>query len=336
MPAQTAFDPFLREQQLRAESVSWDTAYVRAARPGDIPLLDLTDWLQHGRTQDLQALSRQLRIACEEVGFFSIVGHGVDRSVIEAQFEQVRQFHAQPEEAKQSVRMDRAGWPHGGMGYLPMRNTKLPARDVVNVNEAFLVKADHRITLADNQWPNPSRLPHFRAATELYARSLLALGKRLLPVFADALEMPSDFFDAAFAEPSYRLRMTHYPPVDGHEFGINPHVDTTFMTILAQDSPGLAIYSERLSQWIAAPALDNAFVVNTGELLRQWTNDRFVSTKHFATNNTGQRSRYSIPFFFNANADYVMQCISSCTDADNPPRYAPVSYAGSQAVAQGE
>ena len=140
--------------------------------------------------------------------------------------------------------------------------------------------------------------------------------------------------------------MTHYPATnDGATkddttneggFGINPHVDASFCMILAQDRPGLAIYSERRQAWITVPVLSDAFVVNTGELLRQWTNDRFLSNKHFATNNTGSASRYSIPMFFNANSDYVMRCIASCCSDDNPPKYAPVFYSANQAVAQGE
>ena len=133
--------------------------------------------------------------------------------------------------------------------------------------------------------------------------------------------------------------MTHYPPVAGKpedEFGIAPHVDTTFCTILAQDSPGLTIYSERRQCWIKAPLLEDAFIINSGELLKIWTNHRFKSVKHFANNNTGDNSRYSIPFFLNANTDYAMTCIPSCCSEDNPPTYPSISYAQSQAVAQGE
>ena len=195
----------------------------------------------------------------------------------------------------------------------------------------------HKLTTI--QWPAEAVLPGFRDAVERYADALEALGKRLLPVFAGALEMPPGFFDEAFVDPLYRLRMTHYPPVGAEpadEFGIAPHVDTTFCTILAQDRPGLSIFSERRQQWIRAPLLEKAFIVNSGELLRQWSNDRFISVKHFANNNTGDRSRYSMPFFLNANSDYRMHCIPSCCDADNPPKYAPISYAESQGVVQGE
>lgn len=332
------YDPFAREAQLRAESARWNTNTVNDAQAGDIPVIDLKAYLA-GEPDALQTLSGQLRAACEQVGFFLLTGHDVDQALIEQTFAAVREFHAQPLPDKIAITMDRADWPHGGMGYLPMKNAKLPAREKVNFNEAFLIKSDHNIGLDENQWPHESLLPGFRAQVQTYADAMNKLGKQLLPIFARALEMPTNFFDEAFNQPLYRLRMTHYPSIDtapGEEFGINPHVDTTFFTILAQDSAGLTIFSEQRSIWLRVPAHKDAFVVNTGELLRQWTNDRFISVKHYANNNTSDSSRYSIPFFYNANPDYVMHCIDSCHGPDNPPKYAPVSYAASQAIAQGE
>ncbi len=235
--------------------------------------------------------------------------------------------------------MDRPEWAVCGVGYLPVKNRKLPARDKGNLNEAFVIKGDHKLSMDDNQWPNEESLPGFRKIVSDYANSMEKLGKQLLPIFATALGMAPDFFDEAFELPMYRLRMTHYPQISktgDDEFGIAPHVDTTFCTLLAQDQPGLTIFSERRKKWIKAPLLENAFIVNSGELLRQWTNDRFISVKHFANNNTGNTSRYSIPFFLNANTDFVMSCIPTCCGPDNPSRYPPISYAQSQAVAQGE
>jgi len=340
-PSQTSanFDPVIKEQQLRSESGTWDTSRVEDARPGDIPVIDLQAYFCNPDEAALTQLADQLRIACETVGFFSIVGHQVPASLINSMFEFARQFHALPLAEKQAIAMDRPDWPVGGMGYLPVKHRKLPARDKGNLNEAFIVKCDHKLTIDDNQWPSAASLPGFRDAVEGYAVALEELGKHLLPIFARALEMPSDFFDAAFVSPLYRLRMTHYPPqhdVPADEFGIAPHVDTTFCTILAQDRPGLTIFSERRQQWLRAPLLEDAFIVNSGELLRTWTNDRFISVKHFANNNTGRQSRYSIPFFLNANPDYRMTCIPSCRGPGNPAKYPPISYAESQAVVQGE
>ena len=82
--------------------------------------------------------------------------------------------------------------------------------------------------------------------------------------------------------------------------------------------------------------IENAFIVNTGELLKQWSNDYFISVKHFANNNTSDKPRYSVPFFFNASADYPMTCIDSCCSESNPASYPTMSYLESQSVVQGE
>ena len=333
------FDPEEKEKQLRQESNSWDTTKIEDARPGDIPVLDLGEYFESGTQTALRKIADELEAACEEVGFFSIVGHQISSEQISHMFETVRQFHALPFDIKEALLMDRPGWPVGGMGYMPVKNRKLPSRDKPNLNEAFIIKCDNVLGMDENQWPEESALPGFRETVERYANTLEALGRRLMPIYATALDMPATLFDEAFATPLYRLRMTHYPPLkleSDDDFGIAPHVDTTFCTILAQDQPGLSIYSERRQVWVNAPALEDAFIVNTGELLKQWTNDRFISVKHFANNNLGNQSRYSIPFFLNANPDYKMSCIESCCGPDNPPKYPPISYNESQATVQGE
>jgi len=337
--ASAKFDPVAKEQQLRSESDTWNTSRIEDAQTGDIPVIDLQALFCNPDEAALTQLAGELRDACESVGFFSIIGHQVPTSLINSMFDFAQKFHALPLAEKHAIAMDRPDWPVGGMGYLPVKHRKLPARDKGNLNEAFIVKCDHKLTMDDNQWPTGSSLPGFREVVEQYAVALEGLGKRLLPIFARALGMQADYFDAAFVAPLYRLRMTHYPPqyeVADDEFGIAPHVDTTFCTILAQDRPGLTIFSERRQQWIRAPLLEGAFIVNSGELLRTWTNDRFISVKHFANNNIGSESRYSIPFFLNANSDYRMSCVPSCCGPDNPAKYPPISYAESQAVVQGE
>lgn len=335
----TPYDPYERESQLRREATTWDTTRPEDAEEADIPSIDLTDYFATGSETALEKLAIEIRTACEKVGFFSIVGHQVPSNDVAELFDMVRRFHALPDATKHDLMMDRPGWPVGGMGYLPVGNHKLPARPTANLNETFIVKSDQGLTFDDNQWPDPRELEGFRERVEAYADQMERLGKRLVPLFAAALEMPTNFFDEAFTTPQYRLRMTHYPAIADQSasgFGISPHVDTTFCTILAQDRPGLTIFDERRSGWIKVPLLENAFIVNSGELLRQWTNDRFISVKHFANNNTGTDSRYSVPFFFNANSTYKMTCVPTCCGPDNPAKYPAISYAESQAVAQGE
>lgn len=338
-PSNTNFDASAKEQQLRSESEQWDTSTPEDALVDDIPTINLDAYFSSGSEKDLNDVAQQLKNACEQTGFFSIVGHHVPSEVIGKTFSQAREFHSSSDETKNAILMDRPGWPAGGMGYLPLNNRKLPARQTGNFNEAFIIKCDDKLGMSDNQWPDTHKLPGFREQIEQYAKHLEALGKRMLPIYARALGVSDNYFEEAFINPLYRLRMTHYPAVpsdDQGAYGIAPHVDTSFCTILAQDQPGLSVFSERRKVWVNAPVVQDSFIVNTGELLKHWTNDRFLSTRHFANNNTGVHSRYSIPFFFNANPNYVMHCVPTCFSDDNPAKYPPISYAQSQGVTQGE
>jgi isopenicillin N synthase-like dioxygenase len=332
------FDAVAKERALQAEASTWDTSLPIPADPGDIPVVDVEEWFRSAAPDALASAASALRIASEQVGFHQLVGHGIDPALTDEVFAMAERFHALPLEAKLSIRMDRPDWPIGGVGYLPVGERKLPRRDHGNLNEAFLIKSDERIGFEDNQWPEEQILPGFRRTVETYARQVEALSLRLLPVYAAALDLEPNYFDPAFDYPFWRLRLSHYPsdpPGPDGAFGIAPHVDTTVFTLLLQNGPGLTIYHEQRRRWIQVPVLDGAFVVNSGELLRQWTNDRFLSTRHFA-NNLSQGSRYSIPFFFNATADYEMACLPTCQGPGNPPKYPPVSYLTSQGVVQGE
>jgi isopenicillin N synthase-like dioxygenase len=333
------FDPLEKERQLQHESGAWDTSVVAPANAGDIPVIDVGRYFDTDSDEELEKVAVQLHDACTQVGFFSIVNHRLPIDSLLNVFDETRRFHDLPQATKNRLLMDRADWPVKGVGYLPVKNFKLPARNKGNLNDSFIVKRDHKSTLNDSQWPVESELPAFRKNIETYASHIEALAKRLLPIFARALKLDKAYFLAAFSQALYRLRMTRYPLVpdkDRDEFGIAPHVDTSFFTLLAQNSQGLVIYHEQRQCWIHAPVLENAFIVNTGELLKQWSNDYFISVKHFADNNTEQQMRYSVPFFFNANADYLMACLPSCCDDNNPAKYPAISYLQSQAIVQGE
>ena len=335
-----------REAHLQADAQSWDATRVEPAKPGDIPVINIS-----GADSDparMAAVVEQIGQACRHVGFYSLVGHGITPAAFDDVFASARRFHAQTLDTKMLLAMDQPGLP-SGVGYLPVQHRKLPRRAQGNANEAFIVKRDTGLSFDANPWPGEDALPGFRASIVKYAEALEALALRLLPFYAQALHMPADFFRPGFADPLLRLRLTHYPPshldaVADSEFGIAPHVDTTFFTLLAQDQPGLAVYSEDRECWIAVPKVEGALVVNTGELLKQWSNDEFISVKHFANNTPNsigdksgtEQSRYSVPLFFNATSSYPMTCVPSCCSSDRPPQYPAISYNQSQGVVQGE
>jgi isopenicillin N synthase-like dioxygenase len=156
-----------------------------------------------------------------------------------------------------------------------------------------------------------------------------ALGRSLLPLYATALDLVTDWFEDAFREPQYVLRCSHYPPHEPApgQFGIAPHTDSSFMTLLPQSGlPGLAVLSQS-GNWIEPPVINGSFVVNSGEMMKRWTNERFLATPHRVINRTPNADRYAAPFFFDCALDHHMECIPSCTDASNPPKYGTTSYA---------
>jgi isopenicillin N synthase-like dioxygenase len=328
-----------RAAALSQEATGWDPSSLTPASPDDIPVVDVEHYFATGDADERERLAEQIRFIGENIGFHCMIGHGIDTEMFESIFSAAEDFLTLPAEIKAEVTIDDPEAAAPGIGWLPLGERRLPERAKGNLNEAVLFKRDRSLQLADNPWLPESDLPGFRAAVEAYAAQIERVAMALLPIYAVALELSPDWFEPAFQSPFYRLRMTRYTDATDAEvdqFGIAPHVDTSFFTLLAQSAPGLAVYSEQRRVWLAAPMIPDALIVNTGELLKQWSNDRFVSVKHFVPPHRGERDRYSVPFFFNATADYPMECLPTCQSPDNPPLYPAVSYLQSQAAAQRE
>jgi isopenicillin N synthase-like dioxygenase len=302
----------------------------------EIPILDISD-VRAGQCGAIARAGRVLAKALEEVGFYYLMGHGVAARKVDAAFAVTREFHALPLDDKLRLRANRHN-----VGYMPVngyvsRSSRISTSNKPNLVEAFFVKRDlpldHPDVVADklfrgaNQWPE--ELPSFRPAVNAYCAAMEDLCKTMLPVYAAALDLPTDFFTQAFDDPQYSLRMSHYPPSehgDDDQFGVAPHTDSSFLTMLAQSQlPGLQIRQPN-GQWFGAPVVENAFVVNSGDMLRRWTNHRFLSTPHRVINATPGADRYAIPFFFDANIDYPMACLPTCSSAKYPARYEPTTY----------
>jgi isopenicillin N synthase-like dioxygenase len=305
------------------------------ADTGTIPVIDLGPYLA-GVPAAGDRTAQELRHALTEIGFYFIVNHGVPPGQIREVFRQAARFHAQPLEKKLEVKLDKHN-----VGYLPMRGDTLRTSTVAavtkpNLNEAFFaardLPSDHPDVLADrrfrsaNRWP--ADLPGFRDAVVDYCDRMERLVRKLVRLYARALDLPAEYFDRPFAEPQYKLRMTHYPPQAGtpeDKFGIAPHTDTSFLTLLApNDVPGLSIRTQG-GEWFAAAAIPDAFVINGGQLLQRWTNDFFLATPHRAVNHSGGE-RYALAFFCDANIDWPIEAVPTCIGPDRPPKYPPTFY----------
>jgi isopenicillin N synthase-like dioxygenase len=300
-----------------------------------IPVIDLGPYLT-GAPGAIDRAAGELRFALTEIGFYFIVNHGVPAAQIREVFRQAARFHAQPLQKKLAIKIDKHN-----VGYLPMRGDTLRTSVVAtvtkpNLNEALFVArdlaSDHPEVLADrrfrsaNRWP--SDLPGLREVVVRYCDTMERLAQKLVRLYARALDLPAEYFDLPFQEPQYKLRMTHYPhqadPPDD-EFGIAPHTDTSFLTLLAPNEvPGLSIRTQS-GKWIDAPAIPGAYVVNGGQLLQRWTNDFFLATPHRAVNRSGGE-RYALAFFCDANIDWPVAAVPSCVGPDKPPRYPTTNY----------
>jgi isopenicillin N synthase-like dioxygenase len=159
-------------------------------------------------------------------------------------------------------------------------------------------------------------------------RTLEPLCRRVVPLYALALEMPGDFFDDCFAEPHMILRMSRYPVIDGEDetrASLVPHTDSGFMTLLPPNRvPGFSILLLN-GCWIDAPGVVGAYVVNGGNILHRWTNERFLSTPHRVRNISGQ-VRHAIPVFCDPDHETTIECLPSCRTAGNPPKYPPIRF----------
>ena len=300
----------------------------------EIPFLDLGPCFA-GAPGARERTARELRHALEEVGFFIIVNHGVPRALIEATFAEARRFHDLPLEAKMAVRMNEHNNGYMSMGRYAVWTSDVNTNDQPDLNEAFFIKRERaaddpllrsgRRFVGPNRWPEG--LPGFREAVLAYTDAVDALGRRLLPACAVALDLPPDSFDAAFAESQFSFRLSHYPPVQAapNQFGIAPHTDANFLTFLAQtEIPGLEV---RLPDggWLPVPYVPDSFAVNSGDMMHRWTNGRFKSTPHRAVPPVG-RHRYAIPFFLGPHIDTVIACLPTCRAPHESPRWPPITY----------
>jgi isopenicillin N synthase-like dioxygenase len=307
-----------------------------AAAAALIPVIDFGPVFA-GEPGALDKLAPKVGDACENVGFFYAAGHGVPEAVIDRAFAASRRFHALPLEDKLELRLN-----ENNIGYLPIDASVQGASTVhkatrPNRNESFFIShdrgPDHPDVIAGtplrgrNQWPES--LPEIREPMVTYFKALGAMCDRILPVFAVALGMPRGHFDPFFANEGHaNLRFLHYPSQPADEdnlFGQAPHTDNSFMTALARtDVPGLAVRLPS-GEWFPPPVIPGTFLINLGNVMRRWSNDRFLSTPHGVLNDTGA-DRYSIAYFHSPNPASVVECLPSCVSADNPARYKRAVY----------
>ncbi|MEU5580039.1 2OG-Fe(II) oxygenase family protein [Streptomyces huasconensis] len=325
---------------------------VRDDRPitlvdGYVPVIDISGARSGDIDRRLQ-VARTIAGVCETSGFLAIVGHGVPEDRIRRVYNATREFFALDEAAKTRLLADERDplmRGFGRKGNLAASNAGADPqalRRLADLSETFTynrlgepgapgVPADAPSVLRlPNKWPD---LPGFREAYLDYYAAMEGLAQELMRLFALALDLPETWFDDKIDQHMTNLTANYYPgqenpPAPG-QLRKGVHSDWGSLTILYQDgAPGGLQVRDRSGEWVDVPAIAGSFVINIGDLMAIWTNDRWVSTVHRVVNpprEVAHHERYSLPFFLQPNYSAPIECIPTCTSPDNPPRHAPTT-----------
>ncbi len=308
---------------------------VRKTYRAKLPVLDISDFLS-GDEDAKKSCANSLREICEDLGFISVVGHGISQAEIDEIENETKRFHALAMEDKLKMKVNQHQ-----RGYIQPKAT-LIKHSTYSENKKFdlnatLVMATEyedddpgvvagKQFYAKNQWPE--NLPGFKENVQKYMGRITDVGKSLLPLFALALELEEDYFQPYFENNYTYFRMAYYPPkpaLEEDEYGLGAHADTGFMTWLPPaKEEGLQIL-DRDGNWFWPEVEEGAIIMNLGQFLERWSNERFRATPHRVIPPT-QNDRYSVACFVNPNFEQVCECLPTCHGPDNPPKYPTQTY----------
>ncbi len=314
---------------------------MRAATGFRIPVVDISAYTTGGDAAERAVVAAQIDDAASSVGFIQIVGHQIPSAVIEEFTAVMDDFFALPLEAKKAYRTP----PEINRGYAPPKSESLSlslglqsAAGMNDFFEAFNVGVEAgeypdlelpEDQYAANTWP---QVDHFQAAVSAYFVEARRVAHTLTRIFADALDLPPDFFDGYTDHSLDVLRMNNYalPPGDveleGELTGMGEHTDYGIVTVLWADQVrGLQVLDPD-GRWQDVAPAEGALLINLGDLMARWTNERWMSTLHRVkppiVDGTIERRR-SAAYFHDGNIDATISTLPSCVGAGS--RYSPIT-----------
>lgn len=300
-----------------------------------VPLIDLNS----------PTAPAELDRAATEVGFFQITGHGMDHKLILSLLGALTELFHLPQDAKNRYVPPS---PDVNNGYSAIGSESLAyslgvdalpdlfeaynfGPEDVDLDDPAVVAERNRI-FAPNIWP--AEVPALRRLVPSYLREIRGLYNRLARQCAIALGVAPDFFEGFGVHPTETMRCNWYErsagapaPLPGQQ-RMGAHTDYGILTLLWADPvPGLQLFTKQ-QEWIDVVPAPGAYLVNIGDLLAQWTNDRWVSTLHRVVpppaGTEGAALRRSIAYFFDGDWDATIECLPTCCSEDNPAKYPPV------------
>lgn len=307
-----------------------------------VPTVDISAYAADGSSAARATAAEAFDQAASTVGFVQVVGHGVPTAVTDDLAAALDSFFGLPLETKKHYRTP----PEINRGYSPPKTESLslslgvaPSNRMHDFFEAFNIGAaasdypgiDLPLTdYPENVWP--AETPAFAAAVSAYFDEVARVARTLTTMFADALGLPAGFFDDHTGHSLDVLRMNNYAleeevvELDGELTGMGAHTDYGIVTVLWADQvAGLQVLGED-GCWNDVMPADGALLINLGDLMARWTNDRWMSTVHRVKPPIVDgriRRRRSAAFFHDGNVDAVISTLPTCVD--DGPTYAPIT-----------
>ena len=304
-----------------------------------IPLIDLSNDDGSRCTE----ISEDIRRACEEIGFFMVSNHGVPAELITRTRAAAKDFFALPLDEKMKVRQPENlasrgyAWPKNrGLGHSSGLKTPPDIQESYALGPCEPVPEHLKGTPEEDAFfmPNyfPDTPPELATHLPAYYAQMEKLADRILGHFAVALGLERDHFVDMLDHHTSTMRVIHYPPIEGPvedgQLRAGEHTDYGTLTIVrGDDVPGGLQVRALSGDWIDVHPPEGAFVCNIGDLMRRWTNDRWLSNVHRVAVPPEQfrdTSRISLVFFHNPNADAVIRSIPG--EGDGAPKHPPQAF----------
>lgn len=291
----------------------------------EVPLIDVSPAMpDETDPAAMAAVAEAIDQACRSVGFFSIVGHGVDAGLADRLDRLAREFFLLPDDEKAEISMDRGG--RAWRGWFPvfgeLTSGRPDRKEGLYVGEEH--PEDHPLVQAGEPLHGHNLFPAHPAglgdAVMDWFAEMTRVGHRLMRAFDVALGLPAGWIATNLtADPVRLFRIFHYPAGDTSDWGVGEHTDYGLLTLLAQDDRGgLQVHTG--STWLDVPPVPGALVCNVGDMLELMTGGLWRSTPHRVRNTSG-RMRLSFPFFFDPSWDAQVQPLPGCEpDPSRPVR----------------
>ena len=312
--------------------------WPRAGEPMAEPTLPVIDFgaFSAGTDEACRKTADQIDQACRESGFFYLANHGVAPDILADAFDAAAQFFALPRAEKGRIAIENSpchrGWfALGGEALDTRAHPEGDYKEGIKIGQDL--SADHPRVRAGialhgpNQWPD---IAGWQPTMQRCFDACENLSRQLMQAFALALGLERQFFDAWLSLPMATLGPLYYPPMPAGSvencarIGAGAHTDFGCLTLLSQQHiGGLEIYT-RDNEWREVPPRDDMLVVNIGDMLARWTNDRYASTRHRVVNKSDE-ARLSMAFFFDPDPGVDLSPLPGCLAPGTEPKYPPAT-----------